>query len=647
LGQVISTAVSLQWHWETVSMTSVAHKPPPIDALEDLIRQLESLRQITDEQAELGRKTLLELPPERVLSAENLLRYLALRSKDIRPLQDRLTCLGLSSLGRVEPHVKATINAVLHNLYQLSGREQIATNALDIYAAFDAGADCLARNTSNLFGNHSEKRRGHIIVTMPVEAADDYLMVHQLLQSGMNCMRINCAHDYPEIWSRMIGTLRNAERATGRSCRILMDLGGPKLRLGPMETTPAVLKIRPVRAIDGCVLRPARVWLTSSKTPYSELPAADATLALNPDWLAGLKAGDRLRLKDVRGSRRSWRIREVLTDGCWVECKKTAYVANGTILQLDDKSGCPGPETEIAGLAPQDCVCLIRSGDILYISAKVEPGKPAVLDANGELLNPGKLSLAIPEVYRDVRLGEPIFFDDGRIAGIVEKRDAEQLQVRITHTRNPVEKLEGNRGVNLPDTNLKLAALSIKDLQDIEFAARHADMIGLSFTNCADDVRALYQHLQKLGREDVGAVLKIETKRGFSNLPTILLEALKFRSCGVMIARGDLAVECGFERMSEVQEEILWVCEAAHVPVIWATQVLEGLTKRGHASRAEVTDAAMAQEAEAVMLNKGAHVIEAVEMLDDILQRMQGHHRKKRSLLRELHLASEFKKLQS
>jgi pyruvate kinase len=86
----------------------------------------------------------------------------------------------------------------------------------------------------------------------------------------------------------------------------------------------------------------------------------------------------------------------------------------------------------------------------------------------------------------------------------------------------------------------------------------------------------------------------------------------------------------------------LWVCEAAHVPVIWATQVLEGLTKRGHASRAEVTDAAMSQEAEAVMLNKGAHITEAVEMLDDILQRMQGHHRKKRSMLRELQLASKF-----
>jgi pyruvate kinase len=167
-------------------------------------------------------------------------------------------------------------------------------------------------------------------------------------------------------------------------------------------------------------------------------------------------------------------------------------------------------------------------------------------------------------------------------------------------------------------------------------------MVGLSFTNNAEDVRTLRQRLTELGREDIGVVLKIETQRAFANLPTILLEGLRFPACGVMIARGDLAVECGFERLSELQEEILWVCESAHVPVIWATQVLEGLTKRGHATRAEITDAAMAQAAEAVMLNKGPYLVEAVEMLDDILQRMQGHHRKRHSLMRKLRMASEF-----
>ena len=111
---------------------------------------------------------------------------------------------------------------------------------------------------------------------------------------------------------------------------------------------------------------------------------------------------------------------------------------------------------------------------------------------------------------------------------------------------------------------------------------------------------------------------------------------------GVMIARGDLAVECGYERLAEIQEEILWLCEAAHVPVIWATQVLETLSRGGSPSRAEVTDAGMGGRAECVMLNKGPEIVAAVRALDDILQRMQAHQNKKQSMLRSLGIARNF-----
>jgi pyruvate kinase len=245
----------------------------------------------------------------------------------------------------------------------------------------------------------------------------------------------------------------------------------------------------------------------------------------------------------------------------------------------------------------------------------------------------------VPEIFRDAQPGEPVIFDDCRISGIIEKRSDEQLDVRITHTRKPQEKLSSDKGLNLPETRLELPALSPEDVQDLDFVASNADMIGLSFTNTPEDVRELRQRLLALDAAHVGVVVKIETKRGFANLPRILIEALRFPACGVMIARGDLAAECGFERMAELQEEILWICEAAHVPVIWATQVLEGLTKRGHASRAEISDAAMGQSAECVMLNKGPYVVEAVRMLDDILRRMQDHQSKKRSMLRKLNLA--------
>jgi len=608
---------------------------------EELIRQVESLRaeivrQVTPEIA-----ARLELPPDRLQSATNLLHYLALRSKDLRPLQDRLARLGLSSLGRAEPHVLAALDAVLNNLYLQGGRAPDPDSPQEVSAAFDQGAELLEQNTLNLLGPHPKKRRVRIVVTMSADAAEHYLPTHRLLESGVDCIRINCAHDNSSTWSGIIRQLRYAERATGRTCRILMDLDGPKLRTGPMEPAPAILKVRPVRAADGRVKRPANIWLAAAGAPGNAGPSADASLALAPAWLGRLAAGDQIRFRDARGSRRNWRVREVASDGCWAEADKTAYLTNGTRLQLYRDSGGNRPATKVFDLPSRESVIRVSTGDVLLLSGAEKLGRPASHGLEGELLSPGRVSLHIPEIYRDARPGEPVFFDDGRIAGIIEKIDGEQLQVRVTHTRKPVEKLAGNRGVNFPETNLALPALSAKDLEDLEFVARHADMVGLSFVNGPGDVRALRERLHALGCDDVGVVVKIETRRSFSKLPEILLEALKFRSCGVMIARGDLAVECGFERMAEVQEEILWVCEAAHLPVIWATQVLEGLIKQGHVARAEITDAAMAQSAEAVMLNKGPHIIEAVKVLDDILQRMQGHHCKKRSMLRKLHLAAD------
>jgi pyruvate kinase len=173
-------------------------------------------------------------------------------------------------------------------------------------------------------------------------------------------------------------------------------------------------------------------------------------------------------------------------------------------------------------------------------------------------------------------------------------------------------------------------------MADLAVVARYADMVGLSFVQSAADVRALHQRLDALCASQLGLVLKIETRRGFENLPELLFAAMTGRPAGVMIARGDLAVECGFERLAELQEEILWVCEAAHMPVVWATQVLESLAKTGRPSRAEITDAAMGVRADCVMLNKGAHILEAMRTLDDILRRMQEHQSKKRSLLRAL-----------
>jgi pyruvate kinase len=242
-------------------------------------------------------------------------------------------------------------------------------------------------------------------------------------------------------------------------------------------------------------------------------------------------------------------------------------------------------------------------------------------------------------VFSQVEKGQRIWFDDGRIGGVIRRASTDQLDVEIVQCGLNGSVLRSDKGINLPDSNLKLPALTTKDIEDLSFAASRADMIGLSFVQRESDVRELRRRLRSLDAERVGIILKIETRRAFEHLAELALAALQHSRSGVMIARGDLAVECGYERLAEVQEEILWVCEAAHLPVIWATQVLESLAKSGQPSRAEITDAAMGERAECVMLNKGPHIVKAVQVLDDILQRMQSHQVKKTSMLRRLHVA--------
>jgi hypothetical protein len=164
--------------------------------------------------------------------------------------------------------------------------------------------------------------------------------------------------------------------------------------------------------------------------------------------------------------------------------------------------------------------------------------------------------------------------------------------VEITERAPQGVRLRAEKGINLPDTDIKTSALTDKDLADLVQIANHMDMVALSFLRGPQGVDRLREELGRLGASNLGVVLKIEKRQAFESLPRILLARLKTPPVGVMIARGDLAVEVGFERLSEVQQEILWLCEAAHVPVIWATQIQGGMAKKGAPARAEVSDAA-------------------------------------------------------
>ncbi|MFG0304735.1 MAG: pyruvate kinase [Phycisphaerales bacterium JB040] len=245
-----------------------------------------------------------------------------------------------------------------------------------------------------------------------------------------------------------------------------------------------------------------------------------------------------------------------------------------------------------------------------------------------------------PEAIARLRPGDAVCFDDGKITTTVLETRPGAFDLRVTRAKPDGQNLRTARGVNLPGVDTGLPVLTDSDLRALDALAPHADAFCCSFIRTPDDVHTLLDAIRTRTRRPVGVVVKIETRQGFQNIAGILLALLHAPGAGVMIARGDLAVEVGFARLAEVQEEILWLAEAAHMPVIWATEVLSALAKTGLPARAEVTDAAMAQRAECVMLNKGPHILEALSHLTDILERMQGHQRKKMATLRPLAIAS-------
>jgi pyruvate kinase len=300
----------------------------------------------------------------------------------------------------------------------------------------------------------------------------------------------------------------------------------------------------------------------------------------------------------------------------------------------------PGPKLRTGPLGPQPTrdtkgsYLRLSIGDRLILTRSQDEATVAVADA------PAQIGCSLDEAFAATRPGHHVWLDDGKLGGVVEVTGPDAIELRITAAAAKGSKLRAGKGINLPDAALNIDLLGSHSEEALRFAAGSADIVGLSFISRAREVRRVSEYLDRHARPEVGIILKIETRRAFEHLPGMLLAALGGqRPAGVMIARGDLAVECGYERLAEVQEEILWLCQATHMPVIWATQVLDRLAKTGRPSRAEITDAAMGVQAECVMLNKGPRILEAISVLDDILRRMARHHRKQRRLLPRLHAA--------
>jgi len=484
----------------------------PASLITDIDALTESIAQ--DSGATLSQWRVWDIESGFQPSAENLAAYLAMRRHDLRPLQRALMRLGLSSLGRLESRVLpalATVRAALGALNGESWQPPVDDST------FFAGSNRLAARTEAMFGAARHTRSAALLVTCPSEAADDPAFMQQLAARGVEALRINCAHDGPAQWERMITHARAAVVPGAPPMKVFMDLAGPKLRTGKIRAHHHARHLR---------------------------------------------TGDRIAV--------------VTPDA--IDCKVPDDVRFTVVCTL--------PEA-IAAAAP----------------------------------------------------GQRLLIDDGHVAAMITGKEHQMLLANVVRTRAKGIKLRPEKGINLPDTDLAIPALTAADRAALTFVAKHADGIGYSFVQNADDVAALQAELARLRPHDwhrMTLVLKIETARAVTNLPAIIVRAAARQPVAVMIARGDLAIEIGFARLAEMQEEILWIAEAAQIPVIWATQVLEQLVKEGMPNRGELTDAAMGARAECVMLNKGPYLLEAIDWLDILLARMEHNVHKKTPQLRPL-----------
>jgi pyruvate kinase len=553
---------------------------------------------------------LLAVHPEYRESARNLVHYLALRASDIQGLQEDLQSLGLSSLGRAERNVMASVHAVQSALRPMTGSAETNDDEPEALQLRNPKADT---HRKAILGEAPDGRDVSIMVTLPREAGTNCALVTEMLAAGMSVARINCAHDDENVWADMIRNVHTASETTGRNCRVVMDLAGPKIRTGDLLPGPKVFHIRPRRDPMGRTIAPRRIRFIPDDTVWRGTKTAVIPVP-----------------RDCKDDK-----------GLVLEIYKGAYLATGMKLRLMRKDEGEKLTYRVSDLPEVEQPLLLRPGDTLLLDRDAIPGAPAVEDGEGLIIEPAHISCRQPEVFDFVSVDDRILLNDGKIAGTVRSITETQLEMTVIKAKPTGSRLRGDRGINFPDSDIRLPGLTMSDKDDLKFVIDHADAVSQSFVKRPSDIVSLQDELSALGASSLGLIIKIETKKGFKNLPRLLLTAMRSYPAAVMIARGDLAVEAGWERLAELQEEILWLCEAAQIPVIWATQVLERTVKTGQPSRAEISDAALAERADCVMLNKGAHILAAISMLDNILHRMQGHQYKKTPRMRRLKFSAE------
>lgn len=552
--------------------------------------------------------------PKHRQSAGNLAHYLGLRHRDIRRLQLDLAEAGLSSLGRSEGHVRDTVRRLLG---WLAGEKNAEPYALDRTRA----EALLHANTSALFGPRPPERHVYIMVTAPdaVQVTDRWAA--EVIRAGADVLRINGAHQSPAEWSAIAATFKACAAAQGKPGRIFVDMPGPKLRTEIRILEDAVIHLPRRKDRMGRTVTPTEVLLVGEHHGGTDVPVP-------PEWLARLRPDDTISFTDAAERKRKVTVRGRRANVVHAHCDQSLYIRSGLPLEWR-RAGAVKGRGEI-GLLPRQPKAL-----------ELSPGDTFLLNASGESDDPAAKVLAFPEpaLLEQVRAGERVILDDGKIVAVAQSCGPSGVVCAVQHALKSPTRLRSGKGIAFPDSTLAVPQLRPQDETALAFALEQADGVGVSFVNSAHDVALVGERIRAAGRPGFGMILKLETRGVLRNLPGILFEALKYDPVGLMIARGDLAVELSFERLAEIQEELLCFGEACHLPVIWATQVLDSAAQTGVPTRAEVTDAAMAMRAECVMMGKGPHIDHATRMLADIIHRMESHQFKRRAMLRSLAVA--------
>ncbi|OCA92344.1 hypothetical protein A8F95_01090 [Bacillus wudalianchiensis] len=484
----------------------------------------------------------------------------------------------------------------------------------------EAHSQLRRERTQTVLGERASEHSPHIMVTLDGQMTSPSL-IEGFLLNGMTIARINCAYDDTLTWKKMIDTIRYAEeqlrnkgKYKNQRCQIHMDLAGPKIRVGPLKKVAYPLKIgikkdrygRPLAAKKGIIS-----WQSAS-TKQLVNEEYDFIISTSPcEHFRQLTKGDSLSFVDNRNKKRKFFITDTLPAGLIVTIEETAYITEHTKL----KSTQGEIELFVNNVERSPIQIEVKKGDLLRIHLNHSTeGHPATESASAAI------SVSLPEAFACVQKGHRIFIDDGKIQAVVRTCNQDFIDAEII-SPDMETAIKENKGINLPDcdANSTISALTNKDEEDLAFICEHADMVGLSFIHSAQDLQKLQQLLANYSHKDLTVIAKIETKEAIHHFSNILLEGLTFSKFGIMAARGDLAIEIGFDKLPVVQEEILSMCRAAHIPVILATQVLESLAKKGTPSRSELADLFFGSEFDCLMLNKGPFMEETIEFLTETL----------------------------